>query len=429
MSTQRATGGRGRKRKANAAEAPAKKQKQKNIEHVSHRRESGIVLTIGEGDVGQLGLGEDVLERTKPGKVNIPDAVVQVHAGGMHTVCLTVNGEVYTFGCNDEGALGRDTTEEGSETLPVKADLLEKVVQISAGDSHTAALTDDGRVFIWGTFRDANGVIGLLEERAVQKTPVQIFKDLVVVKIASGSDHIIALTTDGIIHTIGNSEQGQLGRLAECMCQRGGRKGVGVLINPDKNESEVRCKRVKGKKLKFVDVWAGAFVSVAKEESGDMYAWGLNNYYQLGAGDMVNRFVPQRMETFSKKQWKDIGIGMHHIIALDTEGKVHAIGRGEYGRLGLGEDCKEQKEPKHIGTMNGTKVSSIASGSCCSFAVSTDGTALSWGMGSCKQLASTDDDEDAWEPTLMKGKQLENRSVIMVSSGGQHTVLLAKDKA
>lgn len=52
------------------------------------------MLTIGEGDVGQLGLGEDVLERTKPGKVNIPDAVVQVHAGGMHTVCLTVNGEV-----------------------------------------------------------------------------------------------------------------------------------------------------------------------------------------------------------------------------------------------------------------------------------------------------------------------------------------------
>lgn len=60
---------------------------------------------------------------------------------------------MYTFGCNDEGALGRDTTEEGSETLPVKVDLSEKVVLISAGDSHTAALTNDGRVFIWGTFR------------------------------------------------------------------------------------------------------------------------------------------------------------------------------------------------------------------------------------------------------------------------------------
>lgn len=61
--------------------------------------------------------------------------------------------QVYTFGCNDEGALGRETTEEGSEMVPGKVLLDEKVVQVSAGDSHTAALTDDGTVFIWGAFR------------------------------------------------------------------------------------------------------------------------------------------------------------------------------------------------------------------------------------------------------------------------------------
>lgn len=61
--------------------------------------------------------------------------------------------QVYTFGCNDEGALGRETTEEGSETVPGKVVLDQKVVQVSAGDSHTAALTEDGTVFIWGAFR------------------------------------------------------------------------------------------------------------------------------------------------------------------------------------------------------------------------------------------------------------------------------------
>lgn len=61
--------------------------------------------------------------------------------------------QVYTFGCNDEGALGRDTSVEGSETIPGVVDLSEKVVQVSAGDSHTAALTEDGRVFLWGSFR------------------------------------------------------------------------------------------------------------------------------------------------------------------------------------------------------------------------------------------------------------------------------------
>lgn len=60
---------------------------------------------------------------------------------------------MYTFGCNDEGTLGHDTSEEGSETLPGKVDGLPTVVQVCAGDSHTAALSEDGRVYAWGNFR------------------------------------------------------------------------------------------------------------------------------------------------------------------------------------------------------------------------------------------------------------------------------------
>ena len=62
-------------------------------------------------------------------------------------------GEIYTFGCNDEGALGRDTSEEGSDFEPGLVKLPGKATLISAGDSHTAALLEDGRCFIWGTFR------------------------------------------------------------------------------------------------------------------------------------------------------------------------------------------------------------------------------------------------------------------------------------
>lgn len=61
--------------------------------------------------------------------------------------------QIYTFGCNDEGALGRDTSEEGSEMSPGKVELEERVVQVSAGDSHTAALTEHGTVYVWGSFR------------------------------------------------------------------------------------------------------------------------------------------------------------------------------------------------------------------------------------------------------------------------------------
>jgi alpha-tubulin suppressor-like RCC1 family protein len=54
----------------------------------------GIVLALGEGDVGQLGLGEDIIERARPAHVKIEDKMVQVCAGGMHTVCLTNQGKV-----------------------------------------------------------------------------------------------------------------------------------------------------------------------------------------------------------------------------------------------------------------------------------------------------------------------------------------------
>lgn len=53
-----------------------------------------MVLTLGQGDVGQLGLGENVMERKKPALVPIPEDIVQAEAGGMHTVCLSKSGQV-----------------------------------------------------------------------------------------------------------------------------------------------------------------------------------------------------------------------------------------------------------------------------------------------------------------------------------------------
>ena len=91
------------------------------------------MLSVGQGDTGQLGLGEDVMEKSRPqvetkvwcGAVQrdavrcseilqssvqvvsgIKDAVDCV-AGGMHTAVLDMEGRVWTFGCNDEGSLGR----------------------------------------------------------------------------------------------------------------------------------------------------------------------------------------------------------------------------------------------------------------------------------------------------------------------------------
>ncbi|XP_071965662.1 regulator of chromosome condensation-like [Antedon mediterranea] len=405
-----------------------KQTKTNKVSHPSHRVEPGVVLTIGQGDVGQLGLGEDINEKKKPGLVVFPAEaqgnIVQVVAGGMHTVCLTSSGKVFTFGCNDDGALGRDTTVEGSEFEVREVENLNvRVVQISAGDSHTAALTDDGIVYIWGSFRDGMGVIGLTLKGVVRE-PFHLPLDHKIVQIASGNDHLCLLTDKGMIFSMGCADQGQLGRVAECFSLRGGRKGLGLVLSP----TQIRFKPIRGSGPPvFSNVWCSSYCTFASTNEGDVYGWGLNNYHHLGIKDTRTWFVPQKVKGFSNIEVEWICGGQHHTVLLDTKGKVYSLGRIDYGRLGLGGNVEESHVPRMLEKIKKSNVTSVDCGASMSIASTKEGEVYSWGMGSSLQLG-TGEEDDELTPVLIKSKQLENRKAIMVSAGGQHTVILAKDK-
>lgn len=174
---------------------------------------TGKVLTCGQGEMGQLGLGEDVMEKTRPALVDAVKNAVMVRAGGMHVVVLDSEGVVYSFGCNDEGALGRTTAESEEEFEPAKVTLPAPGVQLTAGDSHSGCLLKDGRVFVWGTFRNSHGSIGLTMA-GKQVLPVEALPGKTCVAIASGADHILILTNNGELYSMGSGEQGQLGRIS-----------------------------------------------------------------------------------------------------------------------------------------------------------------------------------------------------------------------
>ncbi|XP_012707793.2 regulator of chromosome condensation [Fundulus heteroclitus] len=409
----------GTKRRTIDSPVGVEEAKKVKVSHRSHCKEAGQVLVLGQGDVGQLGLGEDIIERKKPALVSLPEKMVQVVAGGMHTVCLSEAGHIYTFGCNDEGALGRDTSEEGSEMVPGKVTLNEKVIQVSAGDSHTAALTEDGSVYIWGSFRDNNGVIGLLEPMKTCPVPVKFPVTEPVVKIASGNDHVVLLTLDGNLYTSGSAEQGQLGRVPEHFSNRGGRKGLERLLVP-------QMVKLRGK-VHFTDAFCGAYLTFAVSKEGYVYGFGLSNYHQLGTKNTAMCFVPVKLTCFknSTTAWVDFSGGQHHTLCLDAEGQVYSLGRAEYGRLGLGEGAEEKSEPTPVPAMEPVK--GVSCGASVSYAVTRQGSLYAWGMGTNLQLG-TGEEEDEWSPVKMTGKQLENREVLQASSGGQHTVLLVKDK-
>ncbi|KAL3319269.1 Regulator of chromosome condensation [Cichlidogyrus casuarinus] len=473
---------------------------------------TGIVLVLGTGDTGQLGLGPEIQERTRPAKFNATsihaaglnenqvESFVQVVAGGMHTLALTLSGDLYSFGCNDEGALGRELpsgTDE-PETRPGKVDFPDevKIKMISAGDSHSAALDTNGCVWLWGTFRGASGPIGLTKMDEVTKKPLKltipiqghgrnvkhpIKSEFKIIKIVSGQDHLVLLTEDGRLLSMGCAEQGQLGRIAERFCRDGGRSGLDHLLQP------AEC-RIRGN-IRFSDVWAGGFATFARcAYTGSIYACGLNNYGQLSllenefqsnknlkfsmmdakqvsTGDVIMSEYEMETDLLSLQgpliqymltkakgfatsiAWKQVAISMHHTIALDADGNVYAIGRREYGRLGLGKSNSKDSvvHPEKVSfdhlkkkAVNGNEnhindsipISWIGVGESCSYAVERggEGRCFAWGMGNNLQLAQGDADDDLYVPMPMQGKNLEDMRVLLVDAGGQHTVLLAQPK-
>jgi regulator of chromosome condensation len=142
------------------------------------------VLVCGDGSAGELGLGtKNAIDVTRPRLNKNLDAstvgVVSLAAGGMHAAALTHDSKILTWGVNDHRALGRDTEWSGGlkdadasdddsddsesdlnprEATPTaipsdKFPAGTKIVQITAGNSATFGLTDDGFVYGWGTFR------------------------------------------------------------------------------------------------------------------------------------------------------------------------------------------------------------------------------------------------------------------------------------
>lgn len=179
-----ASRGRGRPRRADES-AGASTARTPALAPVLNSRPSKKldIYVFGAGEFGELGLGNKKHEDKRPTNVKKPRlnhllsaekvGVVQISCGGMHNIALTHDNKVLTWGVNDDKALGRETNWEGDdddddddddagldpqESTPAEVDFssLDKkpnFVQVAATNSASFALTDDGDVYGWGTFR------------------------------------------------------------------------------------------------------------------------------------------------------------------------------------------------------------------------------------------------------------------------------------
>lgn len=189
--------------------------------HTAAVKFDGTVWTWGKNDKGQLGYEstekckaysdlEEQKCQTYPKQVPELDNVKKVAAGCWHTVALDGSGNVWTWGSNDHGQLGDGTYDDKS--YPVKVEGISMIDSIAAGCRHTTALNIVGQVFTWGSEKyDQSG--NALDS---SKIPVQVKDDngefIDIDKIDAGHYHNIALKSDGTVWTWGSNHHGQLGK-------------------------------------------------------------------------------------------------------------------------------------------------------------------------------------------------------------------------
>ncbi|KAL2002245.1 hypothetical protein VTN02DRAFT_361 [Thermoascus thermophilus] len=414
------------------------------------------VYVCGEGSSGELGLGtaKNAVDVKRPRLNHLLSAdevgVVQVAVGGMHCVALTHDNKILTWGVNDQGALGRDTTWEGGykeiddnnksdsdsddesdsglnpyESTPtaIPSDSFPEgtvFVEVAAGDSSSFALTDDGLVYGWGTFRSNDGILGFDPEHRIQRTPILIPSLKKIKHLACGDNHVLALGDKGAVFSWGSGEQHQLGRRIV-----------------ERNKLNGLQPREFGLPKNIVQVGCGAFHSFAIHESGKVYAWGLNSFGETGiregAGeDEAAILHPTVVEPLSGKQVTQLCGGAHHSLAVTSNGDCLVWGRVDGYQTGLKIDSlpesavikDERGRPRILidpMAVPGIKASVVAAGSDHSLAIDTDGRAWSWGFSATYQtgLGTQDDVEVATviENTALRGKKLN-----WAGGGGQFSV-------
>jgi alpha-tubulin suppressor-like RCC1 family protein len=227
--------------------------------------------------------------------------------------------------------------------------------------------------------------------------------------ISVGENHLLAMAGDGAVYGVGGNSRGQLG-------------------DGTRNDAPEPV-RVRGlpedEQIARVAAWAGHSVAVTAE--GRLYAWGWNNYGQLGDGTDQDRLTPVAATGFPERDpIVEAYPSYSSTFALTTSGKLYLAGT-------LGAPAKEP-EPKpglrpvarFGGFPKGARIATVAVGDGHWLAAAEDGTAWAWGENGYSKLGVDPQVRFASRPMRVTGLP-EGLRVVQVAAGESHSIALADD--
>ena len=304
-------------------------------------------------------------------------AIYPMVSGGMyHTAALDSDGKVYAWGWNDYGQLGDNSNTESH--VPVEVDASDAlsgktITAIAAGYYHTIALDSEGKVYAWGD----NGY-GQLGNNSTTHSNIPVAVNIsgvlsgkTITAIAAGTFHTVALDSDEKIYAWGWNKFGQLGDNTTT------NSNVPIAVNTSGVLS--------GKTITVIA--AGCRHTVALDSDGKVYAWGDNEYGQLGDNSTSDSHVPTS-GVLSDKTITAIATGVFHTVALDSDGKIYAWGANAYGQLGDNSTTRSHVPVEVVasGVLSGKTITAIATGHYHTLALDSEGKVYTWGYNNYGQL-------------------------------------------
>ena len=382
-------------------------------DHTIVLKKDGTVYTWGYNDCGQLG-DSTTTNRTSPVAIQIYDhtnvltssgikygiipdngnysfestgEVIQMAAGGTHTAAVTKDGDLYMWGRNYYGQLG--VYSNADSKIPIKVNnssstLPEKSVKyIALGYYHSAAITKDGSLYMWGYNRSGQLGDGTTTDRY---TPVKIMDN--VASVSLGGSHSAAVTKDGSLYMWGDNGNGRLG------------DGTTTdRYTPVKIMDNV------------ASVSLGSSHSAAITKDGSLYMWGYNYYGQLGDGTTTDRYTPVKI----MDNVASVSLGGNHSAAITKDSNLYMWGGNGSGQLGDG--TTDNKTRPHRVASN---VQSVKLGYIYTTVISKDGGLYTWGYNYYGQLGNGTTTNSSNPIKIMN-------DAIDCAGGDDHTIVLKKD--
>ncbi|ROT68230.1 putative serine/threonine-protein kinase Nek8-like [Penaeus vannamei] len=254
--------------------------------------------------------------------------IVQVACGDGFMACVTNRGILLTCGKGSSGSLGHGNTSNVEQLRIVESLLSISVKEVACGSSHVVALSVDHQVFSWGC--GDNGRLGI-GSRKTQLWPHQIELPQVpdssqykVTGIEAGEDCTFLVTTEGVLFASGSNRSNKL-----CVDETD-LAGCETLKQVEDVATFVAVCSKPLANAALAQVAAGKHHSLFVTESGEVFTSGSNAGGQLGHEGAHNPRVPRRvMEPLSRSQVVKVACARDLSLAVTEDGRVFSWGGGE----------------------------------------------------------------------------------------------------